>query len=157
MNRVGWGWYFNPQHSTGNQIISLALIYISSGSHTLLGSGKHSPNLKKIPMDGNTKGEKVFNRSLVWMKVDGTGYLLTPHNRMIKPHELNVFRISVNNDLLNNQLINVFDAIAHFIIEKISNQTELHLLYYRKRDFLNCDFYTLLWKNSIVDWICLFY
>lgn len=71
------------------------------------------------------------------MKVNGTGYLLTPHNRMIKPYELNVFRISVNNDLLNNQLINVFDAIAHFIIEKISNQTELYLLYYRKRDFLN--------------------
>lgn len=65
------------------------------------------------------------------MKVDGTGYLLTPHSRMIKPHELNVFRISVNDDLLNNQFINVFDAIAHFIIEKISNKTELHLLYYR--------------------------
>lgn len=56
-------------------------------------------------MDGNAKGEKVFNGSVLWMKVDGTGYLLTPHNRMIKPPELNVFRIAVNTDLLNNQLM----------------------------------------------------
>lgn len=83
------------------------------------------------------EGEKISSRNPMWGLMEMV--ILLPHNRMIKPHERNVFSISINIDLLNNRFM--YLIYSTFYYWKHLNQTLTYYIYFiTEKGIFLCDF-----------------